>query len=72
MAGFASKRPDLAMFGLLLFFWVATWIAWPTGVFADPLLMGSAAVVCLAVPGVLAALGYLSVVVLSLIVRKSA
>lgn len=72
MAGFASKRPDLAMFGLLLFFWVVAWVAWPSGVFADPMLMGTAATVCLAVPGVLAAIGYGAVVVLSLIVRKSA
>ena len=71
MAGFASRRADLAMFGLLLFAWIVTWASWPTGVFEDPLLMGSAAILCFAIPGALAVLAYISVVALSLIVRKN-
>ena len=71
-AGLASRRPDLAMFGLLLFVWIALWLTWPTGVFEDPFLMGNAAVLCLAIPGVLAIVSYVAVIVASLIVRKKA
>ncbi len=71
MAGFAARRPDFAIFGLILFSWVAMWLAWPTGVFSDPMLMGSAAVLCFALPGLFAAFAYSAVVVVSLIVRKS-
>lgn len=71
MAGFAARRPDFAMFGLLLFSWVATWIAWPSGVLADPMLMGSAAVLSFAIPGLLAAFAYAAVVLFSLILRKN-
>ncbi len=70
-AGFASKRPDLAMFGLLLFGWTSVWIAWPRGVFADPLLLGSAAWLCLAIPGALSMLAYIGVVTVSLIARSN-
>lgn len=71
MAGFAARRPDLAMFGLLLFSWVAAWAVWPSGVFADPMLMGNAALLSFAFLGVFAALAYVGVVVISLIERKS-
>jgi hypothetical protein len=71
LAGFASKRPDLAMFGLLLFGWSLTWVIWPRGVFADPMLMGSAAWWCLAIPGVLAMLGYAGVLGAGLLARKN-
>ncbi len=71
MAGFAAKRPDLAMMGLLLFSWVAATLVWPAGPFEDPLLMGGAAWVAFALPGILAAFAYAGVVVLGLIVRKS-
>jgi hypothetical protein len=70
VAGFASRRPDLAMFGLLLFAWVSVWIVWPSGIFADPMLMGSAAVLCFAVPGILSVVAYFAVVGASLLVRK--
>ncbi len=71
VAGFAARRPDLAMFGLLSFSWLAAWITWPRGVFADPLLMGKAAFVCFAVPGVLAIVAYVGVVLFSMVVRKA-
>jgi len=71
VAGLAARRPDFAMFGLLLFGWAAAWIAWPAGVFEEPLVMGSAAVLCLAIPGVLSVIGYGGVVVASLVVRKN-
>jgi hypothetical protein len=71
VAGLASRRPDFAMVGLLLFAWIAAWIAWPVGVFEDPLLMGDAAFLCFAIPGVLAALGYAGIVVAGLVARKS-
>jgi len=71
MAGFAARRPDLAMIGLLLFSWVAVWIAWPSGVLADPMLMGNVAVLSFAIPGVCAAIAYAGVVFVSLILRKS-
>lgn len=71
LAGLAARRPDFAMFALLLFAWVATWALWPSGVFADPLLMGDMAVLGFAVPGVLAAIGYVGLVVVSLVFRKS-
>jgi ribosomal protein L37AE/L43A len=71
VAGLAARRPDFAMFGLLLFGWIAAWVMWPAGVFEDPLLMGNAAVLCLAVPGVLAVIGYGGVVFASLVVRKN-
>ena len=71
MAGFAAKRPDLAMMGLLLFSWIAAVLVWPSGPFEDPLLMGGAAWVAFALPGVIAALAYAGVVVLGLILRKS-
>jgi len=70
-AGFAARRPDLAIFGLLLFSWGVAFLIWPSGVFEDPMLMGGAAFVCFAIPGVLAILGYTGSVVLSLILRKS-
>jgi len=71
VAGLAARRPDFAMFGLLLFGWIAAWVVWPAGVFEDPLLMGSAAVLCLAVPGILSVIGYAGIVVASLVVRKN-
>ena len=70
-AGFASKRPDLAMFGLLLFGWTSVWIAWPRGIFADPLLLGSTAWLCLAIPGALSMLANIGVVTVSLIARSN-
>jgi len=71
LAGFAARRPDFAMVGLLLFGWVAVWLAWPAGIFEDPLVMGSAAIICLAIPGVLALVGYAGIIVASLVVRKN-
>lgn len=71
VAGLASRRPDFAMVGLLLFGWITVWIAWPSGVFEDPLLMGNAAVVCLAIPGVLSVLGYGGIIFASLVARKN-
>ncbi|MGB0621071.1 MAG: hypothetical protein ACPGVZ_16560 [Myxococcota bacterium] len=71
MAGFAAKRPDLSMMGLLLFSWVVATIAWPSGPFEDPQLMGFAAWVAFAIPGFVAAFAYAGVVLLGLIVRKS-
>ncbi|CAM9888692.1 unnamed protein product [Discosporangium mesarthrocarpum] len=71
MAGFAAKRPDLAMMGLLLFSWVAATFVWPFGPFEDPLLMGGTAWVAFALPGITAAFAYAGVVLLGLIVRKS-
>jgi hypothetical protein len=71
VAGLAARRPDFAMFGLLLFGWIAAWVTWPAGIFEEPLLMGSAAVLCLAIPGVLAVIGYGGVVVASLVARKN-
>lgn len=71
VAGFASRRPDLAMFSLLLFGWAAAWVMWPNGLFADPMLMGSAAWVCLAVPGIPALLGYLGVLGTGLYARRN-
>jgi len=70
VAGFASKRPDLAMFGLLLFSWTATWLICPSGILVDPMLLGSAAWIVFAIPGALAMLGYMGVVVVSLVARK--
>ena len=71
VAGLAARRPDFAMFGLLIFGWIVAWIAWPAGVFEDPLSMGSAAVLCLAIPGVLSVIGYGGIVFASLVVRKN-
>jgi hypothetical protein len=71
VAGFASKRPDLAMFGLLLFGWTAAWLAWPGGVLEDPMLMGSAAWIFFAIPGVFCMLAYAGVVAMSLVARKN-
>lgn len=70
-AGFGSRRPDLAMFGLLLFAWAATWIVWPTGMLVDPLLLGSVAWIFFALPGGLALLAYVGVVLTSLVARKN-
>jgi hypothetical protein len=70
VAGLSARRPDFAMFGLLLFGWIAAWVSWPAGVFEDPLLMGNAAVLCLAVPGVLSVIAYGGVVLASLVARK--
>ncbi len=71
VAGFSARRPDLAMLGLLFFAWIAAAVVWPTGPFEDPLLMGDAAWLAFALPGVIAAFAYAGVVVLGLIVRKS-
>lgn len=71
MAGFAAKRPDLAMLGLLLFVWSVTWLIWPSGILVDPMLLGSAAWIFFAIPGVLAMLAYMGVVVVSLVARKN-
>jgi tetratricopeptide (TPR) repeat protein len=71
VAGFAARRPDFAMFGLLLFGWALAWILWPSGVFVDPLMMGGAALVCFAIPGVLSAIAYVAVVFGSLVARKN-
>jgi tetratricopeptide (TPR) repeat protein len=70
IAGLIARRPDFAMFGLLLFGWVVGWALWPAGVFEDPLRMGMAAVLCLAVPGTLAVIGYSGIVLASLVARK--
>ncbi len=71
VAGLASRRPDFAMFGLLLFSWIAVWAVWPSGIFDDPLLMGHAAFLCFAIPGVLAGLSYAGIILASLVVRKN-
>ncbi len=71
VAGLASRRPDFAMLGLLLFGWIAAWIVWPLGVFDDPLLMGDAAMLLFAIPGTLAVLSYGGIVAASLVVRKN-
>jgi tetratricopeptide (TPR) repeat protein len=71
VAGFASRRPDFAMFGLLLFGWIVAWVVWPLGVFDDPLLMGDAAWLCFAIPGVLAVFSYSGIVIASLVARKN-
>jgi len=71
MAGFAARRPDFAIFGLLLFSWAAAWVVWPSGIQADPMLMGSAAALTFAAPGVAAVLAYAGVVFVSLVLRKS-
>lgn len=71
MAGFAAKRPDLAMMGLLLFSWVAATLVWPTGPFDDPWLIGGTAWVAFGLTGIVAAFAYVGVVVRGLIVRKS-
>jgi hypothetical protein len=71
VAGLAARRPDYAMVGLLLFGWIAAWLVWPTGLFEEPLLMGQAAILCLAIPGTLAIVGYGGVVLASLVARKN-
>lgn len=71
VAGLAARRPDYAMVGMLLFGWIAAWLVWPTGLFEEPLLMGQAAILCLAIPGSLALLGYAGVVLASLVARKN-
>ena len=70
-AGIGAKRPDFAMFGLLLFAMVAVWLIWPAGPFEDPLMMGAVASVFFAVPGVLALLGYAGVTAASVVARKN-
>jgi hypothetical protein len=72
MAGFGSRRPDLALFGLLLFFWAMTWVIWPRGLFVEPLWMGGVAAISFAIPGVLAVIAYCSVVAVGLVKRKRA
>jgi hypothetical protein len=69
-AGLIARRPDFAMFGLLLFGWIVAWIVWPAGVFEDPLVMGTAAVIGLGIPGALAVIGYGGIVIASLVARK--
>ena len=59
------------MLGLILFGWMAVGWIWPTGPFEDPFLMGQVAWLTFALPGVLAAMAYAGVVVLSLVLRKS-
>jgi tetratricopeptide (TPR) repeat protein len=71
LAGLAARRPDFALVGLLLFGWISVWIAWPAGIFEDPLLMGNAAFLCLAIPGALALVAYVGIVFASLVVRKN-
>jgi tetratricopeptide (TPR) repeat protein len=70
VAGMAARRPDLSMFGLLLFGWFLGWVIWPAGVFVDPLRMGGMSFACLAVPGILSGLAYVSVVFASLVARR--
>ncbi len=70
-AGIAAKRPDFAMFGLLLFSVVAVWAIWPAGAFHDPLMMGAVAWIFFAVPGVLALLGYAGVTFASIVARQN-
>jgi hypothetical protein len=50
---------------------VVAWAVWPSGVLEDPMLMGSAAVLSFAVPGLFALFAYAGVVLISLILRKS-
>lgn len=71
MAGFAAKRPDLAMMGLLLFSWGAATVVWPTGPFDDPWLLGGTAWLGFGLTGIVAAFAYVGVVVQGLIARKS-
>jgi len=71
VAGFAAKRPDQAMLSLLLFSGAVVCGLWPSGILEDPMLMGGAAVLCFALPGLLAGIGYVTLVVMGLIARKS-
>lgn len=70
VAGLAARRPDYALFGLLLFGWSLGWILWPSGVLVDPHQMGDAAWLCFAVPGLFSVLGYGTIVLGSLAARK--
>ena len=70
VAGLVARRPDFAMFGLLLFGWIAAWVAWPAGVFEDPLLLGDAGILCFAIAGVLSVVAYSGIVLASLVARK--
>lgn len=70
VAGLVARRPDFAMFGLLLFGWIVAWVIWPAGLFEDPLGMGVAAVICFAVLGSLATIGYVGIVWASLAARR--
>ena len=70
-AGLAAKRPDLAMFSLLLFGWLASWVAWPSGFFADPLRMGAVATLGFGLLGTLSLMAYGGLVFASLVVRKN-
>jgi tetratricopeptide (TPR) repeat protein len=71
VAGLAARRPDLSLLGLLLFGWALCWALWPAGAFVDPLMMGGAAWLWFAIPGVLGLIAYLAVVLGSLIARKN-
>ena len=71
VAGLATRRPDRALFGLMLFTWIVVWARWPAGVLVDPLWLGSLAPLCLTVLGVFALGGYVAIVAGSFITIRN-
>ena len=71
VAGFATRRPDRALLGLVLFAWIMAWSRWPAGVLVDPLWLGSLAPLCLTVLGGVAIVGYVAIVAASLVAIRN-
>jgi tetratricopeptide (TPR) repeat protein len=70
-SGLFARRPDLAFTAILLFSWLVVSVAWRDGVVPDPLAVGGAGPLAFLLTGALALLGYLTVVLLGLVIRRS-
>ena len=69
--GLLARRPDLSFLGLFFFAWAAVLFLWRDGIVSDPLAIGVAGPLLFAIAGVVAVLGYVGVVSMSLMIRRS-
>lgn len=71
VGGLLARRADLSFLGLLFFAWGSVVLLWREGVVVDPLALGAAGPLVLALTGGFALLGYGIVVASGLIIRRN-
>ncbi|MCZ6464860.1 MAG: hypothetical protein O7A09_11040 [Proteobacteria bacterium] len=71
VGGLLAKRPDLAFVSILFFAWAGVSLLWRDGVVPDPMAVGAAGPLAFLLMGGMALLGYLGVVGIAQLVRRS-
>lgn len=71
VGGLLARRPDLSFLGLVFFAWAGVLLLWRDGIVPDPLAVGAAGPLVFAIVGGFAVLGYLMVVAVGLVIRRT-